>query len=45
MAVEVPGEVAVTNVESEAVVVAMLDDGPYVDEVVEGIISEAEDES
>jgi hypothetical protein len=43
VAVEAPDEVAVTKVDWEVVVVAVFDDGPYVD-VVEGIIDEPNDE-
>jgi hypothetical protein len=44
VAVEAPNEVAVTKVDWEVVVVAVFDDGPYIDEVIEGIIDEVDDE-
>jgi hypothetical protein len=44
VAVEAPDEVAVIKVDWEVVVVAVLDDGPYIDDVVKGIIDEADDE-
>jgi hypothetical protein len=43
-AVGEPNEVGVTKVDGEVVVVAVFDDGPYIDEVVEGIIDETDDE-